>query len=209
MILLFLVFLCVPVAAEVWTVDDILLAERASAFDVSRDGKLAVYVKARMDKEKGTSVSHIYLRSLTEDYELQLRALRSCRFHNLPEVLNTVQRSRDSMGVVEDSAQNAITLEASRVFLAEEETRPALFDSVEAVRFARARAEYYLGDLAASRRLLAGLLRRAPLHGAYLRYFLPTLLGAHLHGWLRRSGLLSRLSAPLRRRRFLRRQLLP
>jgi len=72
MILLFLVFLCVPVAAEVWTVDDILLAERASAFDVSRDGKLAVYVKARMDKEKGTSVSHIYLRSLTEDYELQL-----------------------------------------------------------------------------------------------------------------------------------------
>ena len=144
-----------------------------------------------------------------EDYELQLRALRSCRFHNLPEVLNTVQRSRDSMGVVEDSAQNAITLEASRAFLAEEETRPALFDSVEAVRFARARAEYYLGDLAASRRLLADLLRRAPLHAAYLRYFFPTLLGAPLHRWLRRSGLLSRLSAPLRRRRFLRRQLLP
>jgi glycosyltransferase involved in cell wall biosynthesis len=144
-----------------------------------------------------------------EDYELQLRALRVCRFHNLPDVLNTVQRSHDSMGVVENSAQNAITLDASRALLAEEEAQPTLFASVDAVRFARARAEYYLGDLTAARRLLAGLLRHAPLHAAYLRYFIPTLLGATLHGWLRRSGLLSRLGAPLRRRRLLRRQLLP
>lgn len=144
-----------------------------------------------------------------EDYEFQLRALEVCRFANLAEVLNTVQRSLDSMGVVENRAQNDITLAASRAFLEREERQRAVFTTAEDVRFARARAEYYLGDLAASRRLLFDLLRRTPLRPAYIRYLLPTLLGASLHGWLRRSGMLSRMTAPFRRRRLLRRQLLP
>ncbi|MDT8325709.1 MAG: glycosyltransferase, partial [Bacteroidota bacterium] len=86
-----------------------------------------------------------------EDYEFALRALRVCRFHNLPEVLNTVQRSRDSMGVVESHAQNEITLAASRAFLDEEEVEASLFTSPEELRFARARVEYYLGELAIAR----------------------------------------------------------
>ena len=63
---------CSPVAAEEWTVDDILLAERASGFEVSRDGKLVVWVVSAMDKEKGESVSQIHLRNLAGDYSLQL-----------------------------------------------------------------------------------------------------------------------------------------
>ena len=54
-----------PVAAEVpgdaWTIDDILLAEKASDFQVSPDGRHAVWVKTVMDKEKGESVSNLVL----------------------------------------------------------------------------------------------------------------------------------------------------
>lgn len=59
-------------AAEDWTVDDILLAEQAGSFEISRDGNLVVWVKSKMDKKKGTSVSHLYLRNLAEDFEIQL-----------------------------------------------------------------------------------------------------------------------------------------
>ncbi len=59
-------------AAEKWTVDDILLAERADSIEISRDGNLVVWVRTKMDKDKGTSISHIFLRNLTEDFEVQL-----------------------------------------------------------------------------------------------------------------------------------------
>ncbi len=54
-----------PVAAEVpgdaWTIDDILLAEKAGDFQVSPDGRHAVWVKTVMDREKGESVSNLML----------------------------------------------------------------------------------------------------------------------------------------------------
>jgi glycosyltransferase involved in cell wall biosynthesis len=144
-----------------------------------------------------------------EDYDFQLRALRHCRFHNLPLVLNTVQRSADSMGVVQENEQNRIALEASRGFLSEEEREPLIFTSPRALRFARARSEYYLGDSNTARSLLFHLLLRSPFHAPYLRYFLPTLLGKRLLSSMRRSGLLHALSAPLRSRGLFRRHILP
>ena len=40
-----------------WTVEDVLLAESAGQFRVSPDGQWAVWVKTRMDKDKGGRVS--------------------------------------------------------------------------------------------------------------------------------------------------------
>jgi dipeptidyl aminopeptidase/acylaminoacyl peptidase len=69
-----LLVLCLPclLAASEWTVDDLLLMERAGAFEVSRDGNTAVWVKSAVDSEKGRTVSHIMLRYLEEGWELQL-----------------------------------------------------------------------------------------------------------------------------------------
>ncbi|GAB4234403.1 MAG: prolyl oligopeptidase family serine peptidase [Acidobacteriota bacterium] len=58
--------------AAKWTVDDILLAEDAGDFQVSPDGKWAVWVKSRMDKDEGRRLSHLYLSSLAEEREVQL-----------------------------------------------------------------------------------------------------------------------------------------
>ncbi len=63
---------CTTFAQQKWTVDDLLFAERGDGFRVSRDGKLAVWVKAQMDREKGESASNLMLRSLAQDFELQL-----------------------------------------------------------------------------------------------------------------------------------------
>jgi len=143
------------------------------------------------------------------DYDFQMRALRTCRMHNLPRTLNTVQRSRDSMGVVLANTQQAVTLEASRRFLDAEEVDPVHFSSARDILFARARAEYYYGNARTARGLLLRLLRSAPLHMPYLRYLLPTLAGNSVLAFLRKHGVLSRLSAPLRRAGLLRRHLLP
>ena len=58
--------------AEKWTVDDLLLMENAGSFSLSRDGKLAVWVKSQMDKDKGEIVSNLFLRNLAANFELQL-----------------------------------------------------------------------------------------------------------------------------------------
>lgn len=55
-----------------WTVEDILLAEQALDFQVSPDGRWAVWVKRQMDKEKGERVSNLFLTSLTQKKEIQL-----------------------------------------------------------------------------------------------------------------------------------------
>src|SRR5574340_472750 len=55
-----------------WTVDDVLMAERADQLTLSRDGKFAVWVKSQMDKEKGESVSNLGLKNLADDYEVEL-----------------------------------------------------------------------------------------------------------------------------------------
>ncbi|MCH7985388.1 MAG: prolyl oligopeptidase family serine peptidase [Acidobacteria bacterium] len=55
-----------------WTVEDVLLAESAGQFRVSPDGQWAVWVKTRMDKDKGRRISNLFLSSLTEKEEIQL-----------------------------------------------------------------------------------------------------------------------------------------
>ena len=55
-----------------WTVDDILLAERADSLRISPDGQWAVWVKRSADTDKDGTVSNLYLSSLTEKREVQL-----------------------------------------------------------------------------------------------------------------------------------------
>ncbi len=59
-------------SAAKWTVDDVLMMESAGQVNVSRDGKLAVYVKSQMDKDKGEQVSNLILRAVGGDLEVQL-----------------------------------------------------------------------------------------------------------------------------------------
>ena len=67
------VLLCLSlIAAEKWTVDDILLQEQVGAIEISRDGRFAVYTKSRIDKDKGESVSHIWLRRFDDPEPIQL-----------------------------------------------------------------------------------------------------------------------------------------
>lgn len=67
-----LMCVCLLSAAEKWTVDDLLLQESAGSLELSRDGKVAVYTKARIDKEKGESISHLYMKRVGEAEEIQL-----------------------------------------------------------------------------------------------------------------------------------------
>ncbi|MBI5085580.1 MAG: prolyl oligopeptidase family serine peptidase [Acidobacteria bacterium] len=71
-VLVGLIGLWLAAAAEKWTVDDLMLQESASSLNWSRDGQTVVYVKSRMDKEKGESISHLYLKRLGESEEIQL-----------------------------------------------------------------------------------------------------------------------------------------
>lgn len=71
-------------AAEKWTVDDILLQEMAMGLEISRDGRFAVYSKSKMDKEKGESVSHLYLKELAGGDEVQLT--RGQDSHSSPRI---------------------------------------------------------------------------------------------------------------------------
>jgi dipeptidyl aminopeptidase/acylaminoacyl peptidase len=52
-----------------WKVEDVILQEGASEFDISPDGAWAVWVKTVADKEKDTRVRHIFLTSLEKDGE--------------------------------------------------------------------------------------------------------------------------------------------
>lgn len=67
-----LCLLAAVASGEKWTVEDVLLGERADQMELARDGKLVVWVKSQIDKEKGEAVSHLVLRNLAEDYEVQL-----------------------------------------------------------------------------------------------------------------------------------------
>lgn len=55
-----------------WTVEDILLAESASDWRISPDGRRAVWVKSRMDKEKNGRVSNLFLTDLETKKEIAL-----------------------------------------------------------------------------------------------------------------------------------------
>lgn len=59
-------------AAEKWTVDDILLAEQATAVRLSPDKSMMVWVKGQLDKEKGEPVANLVLRYLADGTEVTL-----------------------------------------------------------------------------------------------------------------------------------------
>lgn len=55
-----------------WTVDDVIMSESASGFQVSPDGRWTVWVKNIADKEKDHRISNLMLSSLTEKREIEL-----------------------------------------------------------------------------------------------------------------------------------------
>ncbi|MEW6212042.1 MAG: prolyl oligopeptidase family serine peptidase [Acidobacteriota bacterium] len=62
-----------------WTADDIILSEQAGGFQISPDGRWAVWVKTVADKEKDGRVSNLVLSSLTEKKDIELtRGTDSC-----------------------------------------------------------------------------------------------------------------------------------
>jgi dipeptidyl aminopeptidase/acylaminoacyl peptidase len=72
----------VPITAfakEKWTADDVVNADAASNFEISPDGRWAVWVKSVMDKDKGERLSQLMRTSLTEAQEIELtRGNDSC-----------------------------------------------------------------------------------------------------------------------------------
>ena len=60
---LFCLLLATPVRADAppaaWSPDDVLFSETASGFQVSPDGRWAVWVKGSMDRERGEHVNHL------------------------------------------------------------------------------------------------------------------------------------------------------
>jgi dipeptidyl aminopeptidase/acylaminoacyl peptidase len=59
-------------ADKAWTADDIILAERASDWNISPDGRWAIWVKTHMDKEKNGRVSNLFLTDLETKKEFTL-----------------------------------------------------------------------------------------------------------------------------------------
>jgi dipeptidyl aminopeptidase/acylaminoacyl peptidase len=55
-----------------WTVEDVIMEETASQFEISPDGRWVVWVKTVGDKEKNVRVSNLMLSALTEKKEIQL-----------------------------------------------------------------------------------------------------------------------------------------
>jgi len=72
-----------PAKITPWTADDILLAEASSQWAISPDGKRAVWVRARMDKEKNGRVSNIFLTNLETKKEIPLT--RGTETHGRPK----------------------------------------------------------------------------------------------------------------------------
>ena len=66
-------------AQEKWTIDDVLLAEHASGWQISPDGQHAVWVKRAMDKDKNAAISHLVLTNLGGKADIELtRGPDSC-----------------------------------------------------------------------------------------------------------------------------------
>lgn len=55
-----------------WQIDDLVLSESAGQFDLSPDGRWAVWVKQTADKDKDGHVTNLILSSLTEKKEIEL-----------------------------------------------------------------------------------------------------------------------------------------
>lgn len=69
--------------AKLWTPEDIILAESASNWQISPDGKWAVWVKGRMDREKNSRISNLFLTDLETGKEIQLT--RTSENHSQPK----------------------------------------------------------------------------------------------------------------------------
>jgi len=69
--------------AKLWTAEDIILAESAANWEISPDGKWAVWVKSRMDKEKNGRISNLFLTNLETRKETQLT--RTSENHSRPK----------------------------------------------------------------------------------------------------------------------------
>ncbi len=61
-----------PAKLALWTAEDILLMENAGQWEVSPEGKWAVWVRSRMDKDKNGRVSNLFLTNLETKREVQL-----------------------------------------------------------------------------------------------------------------------------------------
>src|ERR1051326_5989297 len=62
-----------------WTVDDIVMSEEASDFQISPDGHWAVWVKNLPDKEKGEHVQNLILSNLIDKRDIELtRGSENC-----------------------------------------------------------------------------------------------------------------------------------
>ena len=73
----------IAASAEDWAIDDILLAESGSAFQLSPDASRVVWIQSKMDKEKGRSVSNLYLSTVDGANTLQLSRGKST--HSAPK----------------------------------------------------------------------------------------------------------------------------
>jgi glycosyltransferase involved in cell wall biosynthesis len=129
-----------------------------------------------------------------EDYELWLRLSRVTTFGNIvsPQLLvrkyeGTITQKyggsadRQRLGIALDYIDRSLeaqTVHAQKVFL----------------KLQKARCHYYYGELHSARRILFQLILNDPTSIVLWRYFLPTLLGNLLFGWIRSSGLAERLS---------------
>ncbi|MGA8036786.1 MAG: prolyl oligopeptidase family serine peptidase [Candidatus Acidiferrales bacterium] len=60
-----------PTPALPWKPEDVVNQEDAGGFDISNDGRWAVWVKTTADQEKNERVGNLYLSSLTEKKEVQ------------------------------------------------------------------------------------------------------------------------------------------
>ncbi|MDD5541825.1 MAG: prolyl oligopeptidase family serine peptidase [Acidobacteriia bacterium] len=61
-----------PAKTEKWQVDDFIMGETASQFEVSPDGHWVVWVKSLADNDKDGRYSNLYLTSMLEKKEIQL-----------------------------------------------------------------------------------------------------------------------------------------
>lgn len=56
-----------------WTVDDLLLAERPSQLELSRDARWMAWIESRIDKDKGEAVSNVRARNLAGSFDVSIR----------------------------------------------------------------------------------------------------------------------------------------
>ena len=68
-----------PLTFEPWTIDDVVGREACADFQVSPDGRFALWVKAMPDKDKNEHVSQIFRIDLRTRHEVQLtRSSEEC-----------------------------------------------------------------------------------------------------------------------------------